>query len=101
MVLPVTCTAAAGVPARSRCSALPAVAAQCTSATAPITNRLISSGIARSCERSPASTCTTGMPRWWAACAPALAELVSPCTTTASGRSERNQSVNPVSIAAS
>ena len=35
--------------------------------------------------RSPASTCTTGMPRWKAASAAPNAELVSPCTSTAAG----------------
>ena len=36
--------------------------------------------------RSPASTCITGMRRWKAASAAAIAELVSPWTRTAAGQ---------------
>ena len=36
--------------------------------------------------RSPASTWTTGIPRWNAASAAPNAELVSPCTSTAAGK---------------
>ena len=35
--------------------------------------------------RSPASTCMTGMWRWKAASAAAIADVVSPCTSTAAG----------------
>ena len=43
-----------------------------------VSTRLISSGMARSNERMPASTCATGTPCWTAASAPASVELVSP-----------------------
>ncbi len=43
-----------------------------------VSTRLSSSGIARSNERIPASTCATGIPAWAAASAPASVEFVSP-----------------------
>ena len=43
-----------------------------------VSTRLSSSGIERSNERMPASTCPTGMRSWAAASAPASVELVSP-----------------------
>ena len=48
--------------------------------------RLISSAIRRLKERSPASTCATGMCIFAAASAPARVEFVSPNTTAKSGR---------------
>ena len=49
--------------------------------------RFTSSGIERTNERTPASTCATGTASFAAASAPARVEFVSPKTTTASGRS--------------
>ncbi len=61
-----------------RLSAFSWVAAQWTSARAPTTRRLCSSGMARSWDRRPAATWMTGMPQYCAAWAPALVELLSP-----------------------
>src|SRR5689334_15277159 len=47
--------------------------------------RLISSGMVRSNDRSPASTWATGMPRFTATSAHAIVELTSPTTTTPRG----------------
>jgi hypothetical protein len=52
--------------------------------------RLISSGIVRSNERSPASTWATGMPSFTAASVAASVELTSPTTSTACGRPARS-----------
>ena len=65
-----------------------AVGARCRQAMRAIRRRLSSSGngvMLPEPARSPASTCTTGMPRWNAASAAPNAELVSPCTSTAAG----------------
>ena len=57
-----------------------------SSATESTTRLLISSAIARSFERSPASTCTIGMRICTAASAQPSVLFVSPMTTTARGR---------------
>ena len=62
MVFPVSSMLSAGTPSPARLAAARRVGAQCTSASTPTTQRLTSFGIARSCERSPASTSTTGTP---------------------------------------
>ena len=81
-------------PTTSRLPPTPSVAScsaerssgQRRSAEMPSTSiRFRSSGIERSNERSPASTCATGT--WPAASAPASVEFVSPYTSTQSGRS--------------
>ena len=59
------------------------------SATASVTIRLTSSGMARSKLRRPASTWATGMCSLTAVRAQARVELTSPTTTTRSGRSAR------------
>ena len=66
-----------------------------------MSTRLRSSGIVRSNERIPASTCTTGTPASAAASAPASVELVSPYTSTASGRSCASSGSSAPSIRAS
>ena len=53
-----------------------------------VTSRLISSGIPRSNERSPASTCATGIPSFTAASVQAIVEFTSPTTTAAAGRGD-------------
>ena len=50
--------------------------------------------------RSPASTWPTGMPRWKAASAPAIAVVVSPCTSTRSGVSAASSGSRPASTRA-
>ena len=52
--------------------------------------RFCSSGMDRSNERSPASTWARGMPFFAAVSAPARVVVVSPYTSTASGRSSRS-----------
>src|SRR5262249_3623113 len=62
--------------------------------------RLTSSGIARSNDRSPASTWATGMRSFEAVRAQARVELTSPATTTRSGSNSRQVASNAVSTAA-
>ena len=62
--------------------------------------RLCSSGIAQSNERRPASRWQTGICSLTAASAPASVELMSPGTTTRSGRSSWNTCSRPVSARA-
>ena len=67
---------------------------------ASVTTRLISSGMARSRLRSPASTCTRGMPSFAATRPQATVLLTSPTTTTASGRRSSATASNAVMMAA-
>ena len=62
--------------------------------------RLTSSGIARSYERIPASTCATGSPACTAVSAPASVEFVSPYTSTRSGASAASSGSRPASMRA-
>ena len=91
-VLPVTTMVAGSIDSRSRLSRAVAVGARCRVATTPVSRRLASSGNGerRLPVRNPASTCTTGTPARKLASEAANALVVSPCTTTASGRSVSN-----------
>jgi len=88
-VLPTTRILPAHTPDASSVSAANCVGARCSVASAVMAVRCTSSGNGSSgrCVRRPASTCTTGMPAMNAAVAAIVAVMVSPCTTTAVGRS--------------
>ena len=63
-------------------------------AIASTATRFTSSGIDRSNERSPASTCPTGIPHFAATSAQATVELTSPTTSTASTSVDESHSSN-------
>ena len=87
-VLPVTKTCSTGMFSRTRFSRFAEVGAKCIAAIVEITWRLSSSGNGVRFEppvRRPASTCITGIRRWKAESAAAIAELVSPWTRTSAG----------------
>ena len=88
-VLPVTKMRLTGMSSRTRFCMLAEVGAKWRPATVEITCRLSSSGNGVRLMppvRRPASTWTTGIRRWKAESAAAIAELVSPWTRTAAGR---------------
>src|SRR6185503_2443864 len=74
------------LPSRTRLSTAAGSVTKKKSEIESVTMRLISSGIARSRLRSPASTCATGMPAFLATMAQASVELTSPTTITRSAR---------------
>ena len=89
-VFPVRKTApSASARSRRRFSAARVVGAKWSSATWLTMRRMSSSGngLVRTPVRRPASTCPTGVRRKNAARLEAIAVVVSPCTTTTSGRS--------------
>ncbi len=96
MTLPTWCTDVSGWPSASRFRTASGEGARSTSLRASVTTRLISSGIVRSKDRSPASTCATLMPHFEAVSAPASVELTSPTTTTRSGRTSPSTGSSPV-----
>ena len=71
-------------PSASRLATASSVVANSHVARPSVTTRLTSSGIVRSNERSPASTCATGTPSLAATTLHAMVEFTSPTTTTAS-----------------
>ena len=87
-VLPVTKTWSSGTFSRTRLSRFENVGAKCMQAIDEMSWRFSSSGNGVRLSppvRSPASTCITGTRRWKAASAEAIAELVSPWTSTQAG----------------
>ena len=73
-----TTTTSPCTPSERRFSAGPADEQSRRSDAWSASTRLSSSGIERSYERIPASTCATGIRAWAAASAPASVEFVSP-----------------------
>ncbi len=87
-VLPVTKTCSTGMFSRTRLPRFSEVGAKCIAAIVEITWRFSSSGNGVRLlppVRRPASTCITGIRRWKAESAAAIAELVSPWTRTSAG----------------
>ncbi len=75
----------ARTPSAERFATAASVGANSSVDTWSVRTRLVSSGIARSKDRRPASTWATGMSSLAAASAPARVELVSPYTITIDG----------------
>ena len=86
MMLPTRVIRTAGTPSAIRLASASGDGVHSTSATASVATRLISSGMARSRERSPASRWTVLMPSFTPVSAQARVELTSPTTTSQSGR---------------
>jgi hypothetical protein len=85
ITFPIRTIALAGVPSRRRFSSPSADGVSSSSHNRSVTIRLISSGIVRSNDRSPASTCAHGRHSFAATSAPASVEFTSPTTTSMSG----------------
>ena len=89
MTLPTWRMRDSGTPSRRRFASASGLGVSSRSARASVTSRLISSGIPRSKERSPASTCAVRTPSFEATSVAAIVEFTSPTTTSQSGRKAR------------
>ena len=98
MTLPTWRIRSGGIPSRRRFSSASGLGVRRRSASASVTSRLISSGMVRSNERSPASTWATRAPSFEATSVQAMVEFTSPTTTTQSGAKAVSTGSNRIMI---